>query len=304
MRLSVLDASWPGNLADTVTELDRLGFYRYWATEHHSRNQSGSPVIIAALAAGLTEKLIVGTAGVLLNFNSPYKIAEDFRVLELFFPGRIDLGIIGAAPEGEVGTALLDGRNRPSVRSYGTRIQKLARIMYDSDPPIGLPAPGPFSETNPTIWICGSSARSAELAGRFGLAYSFHQYIYEHFRGLSHGEEIIDAYTNNFRQTYENIKSPLFNIACFGICAETEQRAKNLWNERQTEEGISNIQSSFRQSFIGTPEQCVDQICGLQRRYDTKEIVLQCLTKEFRYRLQSYALLSEELRLKERAPQA
>ena len=39
----------------------------------------------------------VGSGGVMLPHYSPYKVAENFRVLEALYPNRIDLGV-GRAP--------------------------------------------------------------------------------------------------------------------------------------------------------------------------------------------------------------
>ena len=41
----------------------------------------------------------VGSGGVMLPHYSPYKVAENFRVLEALYPNRIDLGV-GRAPGG------------------------------------------------------------------------------------------------------------------------------------------------------------------------------------------------------------
>src|SRR5438046_1992473 len=97
LRLSVIDLQWPGNLEILLPALERLGYYRFWASEHHAAGQSASPTVIAAIAASQTSRIRVGTAGILLNYASPLRIAEDFALLELFFSGRIDLGIARGA---------------------------------------------------------------------------------------------------------------------------------------------------------------------------------------------------------------
>src|SRR5262249_32353379 len=157
LRLSVIDASWPGHLLDLVPQLDQLGYHRYWATEHHSEMQSASPTIITALAAGISDRMRVGSAGVLLNLYSPIKVAEDFRTLELFFPGRIDLGIARSTPPGRLGAALLEGRS-PSRAEYAKKVRELARIVrYESGEPEEVEATsvGPHSDSVPSIWLCG-----------------------------------------------------------------------------------------------------------------------------------------------------
>ena len=123
-QLGMLDLSWaepPRSHAavahdslDLAPLAETFGYSRYWLAEHHSPWVAhGSPEILLPLLAGLTSSLRVGTAGVLLGFYSPYKVAANFRLLEALFPGRIDLGIARGLPDGDIGPALLDGRPWP-----------------------------------------------------------------------------------------------------------------------------------------------------------------------------------------------
>ena len=78
---------------------DELGYRRYWVAEHHNMPAVAStnpPVIIAMLAAA-TQRIRVGSGGVMLPNHAPLVVAEQFALLEAAFPGRIDLGI-GRAP--------------------------------------------------------------------------------------------------------------------------------------------------------------------------------------------------------------
>src|SRR5437879_12726864 len=102
-------------IAETVSLarlVDELGYHRYWLAEHHAiaALADPSPEILVARVACATSRIRVGTGGVLLPYYSPLKIAEQFRMLEALFPGRIDLGI-GRAPGGDPRTApaLADG---------------------------------------------------------------------------------------------------------------------------------------------------------------------------------------------------
>ena len=99
--------------ADAVAETvrlaevaDRLGFARYWLAEHHAIAALGDPCpeILTARVAAATSRIRVGTGGVLLPYYSALKVAEQFRMLEALFPGRIDLGL-GRAPGGDRLTA-------------------------------------------------------------------------------------------------------------------------------------------------------------------------------------------------------
>src|SRR3954449_5106021 len=109
MRLSVLDqspisegASGPEALSNTIdlAQLtDALGYHRYWVAEHHGGLMLAgpSPEALIGPIASATERIRVGSGGVMLPHYSPFKVAESFSVLAGLFPGRIDLGLGRAA---------------------------------------------------------------------------------------------------------------------------------------------------------------------------------------------------------------
>lgn len=116
LRLSVLDQSpvrSGGTAADAIHETlelaqacDRCGYHRYWLAEHHSTPglAGSSPEVLIGQVAARPASIRVGAGGVMLQHYSPLKVAENFRVLETLFPGRIDLGI-GRAPGADPLTA-------------------------------------------------------------------------------------------------------------------------------------------------------------------------------------------------------
>ena len=104
MRLSVLDqtpvsegSSGPEalqNTLDLARTADRLGYHRYWLAEHHGLSLAGpSPEVLIGPVAAATERIRVGSGGVMLPHYSPFKVAENFSLLAGLYPGRIDLAI-------------------------------------------------------------------------------------------------------------------------------------------------------------------------------------------------------------------
>jgi len=126
MRLSVLDQSpvisghTPREAVHETIRLvkaaEALGYHRYWLAEHHSIAALADPCpeILLSRVAAETTRIRVGTGGVLLPYYSPLKVAEQFRMLEALYPGRIDLGI-GRAPGGDQATAMAMGEGRYQV---------------------------------------------------------------------------------------------------------------------------------------------------------------------------------------------
>lgn len=287
--LSAMDVQWPGHLADLVLHLDELGYHRYWGSEHHGPVQSASPTLMAGLAAGVTDRMRVGTAAVLLKYHSPQKVATDFRLLELFFGDRIDLGVTSAATAEPVHSALLDGRSMPDSEEYARRVEELtALVRREGLSPGGIDGNniGPQTATVPKVWVCGTSLGSARLAARLGVAYAFHDFLNQWSPKPADGPAVMDTYRNEF-QPNKFLPAPELAVAVYGMCAPTEKEAGKLWTN-QTPAG-----------FLGTPDQCREQLLDYRERYQTPEIVVQSMTSDFPARLRSYGLLAEAFGLGE-----
>jgi len=117
LPLSVLELATVGTGQTTAEALgattqvaqlaDRLGYTRIWVAEHHNMPAVAStnpPVLIAHLAA-VTDRIRIGSGGVMLPNHAPLVVAEQFALLEALHPGRVDLGI-GRAPGTDQPTAL------------------------------------------------------------------------------------------------------------------------------------------------------------------------------------------------------
>src|ERR1700676_1768847 len=76
-------------------EAERLGYHRYWLSEHPAMQgvSDPAPEILLARIAAETTRMRIGTGGVLLPHYAALKVAEQFRMLDAIAPGRIDLGI-------------------------------------------------------------------------------------------------------------------------------------------------------------------------------------------------------------------
>src|SRR3989337_1344541 len=141
MRLSVLDQSpvisghTPAQAIHETIKLaqaaDELGYHRYWLAEHHAIAALADPCpeVLASRVAAETSTIRVGTGGVLLPYYSPLKVAEQFRMLEALYPGRIDLGI-GRAPGGDRMTALAMGDGRyAGAEHFPEQVQYLVAYL-------------------------------------------------------------------------------------------------------------------------------------------------------------------------------
>src|ERR671938_1536791 len=159
LRLSVLDQSPVSegstgaqalrNTLDLARLADALGYHRYWVAEHHGGPMlSGpSPEVLIGPIASATERLRVGSGGVMLPHYSPLKVAESFSVLAGLFPGRIDLGIGRAAGTDPMTTlALQRDRRQAAPDDFPAQLAELLAYFED-----GLPANHPFARLAATL---------------------------------------------------------------------------------------------------------------------------------------------------------
>ena len=255
MRLSVLDQSpirKGGTPADAVRETlelaqlcDRLGYERYWLAEHHSSEAlaGSTPEVLITRVAGLTQRMRVGSGGVMLPHYSAYKVAENFRMLETLFPGRIDLGI-GRAPGSDQHTMriLADGKpNWSNPDKYPYQVRDLVAWLHDALPAkhegAGVTAQ-PIGPTAPDVWLLGSSDDSAALAAHFGLPFCF-----AHFINPDGGDGVTRAYRAHFKPSSLHPKpEPMMAISV--LCAETDGTGPGLPSVRNRIAQTSRLRDS------------------------------------------------------------
>ncbi len=331
-RLSVLDQSpirAGGTPAQAIAEsvalakaCERWGYHRYWVAEHHSSEglAGAAPEILAARLGAATSTMRIGTGGVMLSHYSALKVAEQFRMLETLYPGRIDIGI-GRAPGSDYVTAraLAHGPGALGIEEFPRQIQDLLAYLRDTLPD-GHPFAGvsaqPRGTTMPEPWLLGSSDQSALYAAYFGCAFSFAHFITERM-----GPEIMAAYRSQFRPSVWFDK-PQGSIGVAVICAETDEAADRLARSRdlsrlRMEQGIlgpvptveeaeayaysheEKLRIAFnrQRQVIGNPSHCKAKLLDLAEKYAVDELVVVTITYDFTARLKSYELLAREFGL-------
>src|SRR5579885_854072 len=148
MRLSVLDqspipqgstgAGALHNTLDLARLADSLGYHRYWLAEHHGGPMlaSASPEALIGPIAAATERIRVGSGGVMLPHYSPLKVAETFSILSALHPGRIDLGIGRASGTDPLTTfALQRDRRQVAPDDFPEQLAELLGYLEGTIPP-------------------------------------------------------------------------------------------------------------------------------------------------------------------------
>ena len=339
MLLSVLDQSpihKDGNATTAIAETialakacDVLGYHRYWLAEHHNSNSfAGScPEILIARVAAETQRIRVGSGGVMLTHYSPLKVAEQFRMLDVLNPGRIDLGL-GRAPGSDPLTAraLQAGPQGWGVDAFPSQVHLLRQFLDDASGVAPLPADHPYRSIHamprapslgPEMWLLGSGIHSAIYAAELGLPFS-----HAHFFGTECGEEACAQYRARFKPSAA-CPQPRLSLGVAALAAESEDEAqrlaasRNLWvvrlltgrpipfpapeealNYPYTDQERAMLADIEKRSFVGTEEQVKAGLMGLAEAYGAEELVIVTITYDYASRLKSYELLAKAFALK------
>ncbi|MFL6106721.1 MAG: LLM class flavin-dependent oxidoreductase [Marmoricola sp.] len=244
MRLSVLDLvpvrsdqSTGDALAATrslAKVADETGYHRYWLAEHHNMPAvaATNPPLLIAMVAAATERIRVGSGGVMLPNHAPLVIAEQFALLEAAFPGRIDLGI-GRAPGTDPVTSYAlrhgaGGVSDDAVAQFPSYVDNVIAMMSPGG--VGLQVNGrlhalnatPHATSRPDVWLLGSSDYSAQLAADRGLPYVFAH----HFSGNGTAAAL-SLYRNGF-QPSEELAEPRTFLTVNTVVAATSAEADRL----------------------------------------------------------------------------
>jgi luciferase family oxidoreductase group 1 len=297
---------------------DRLGYRRYWIAEHHSSGglASAAPEVLIAAVAAATKRIRVGSGGVMLSHYSPLKVAEQFRMLEALYPGRIDLGV-GRAPGSDRRTALAlaTGPGQLGIEHYPDQLMDLYGYLADDLPPEhpfkGIKA-SPAGETMPELWLLGSSDASARYAAELGWGFCF-----AHFINPDGGPAYVDSYRKAFDPS-PILREARVSVGISVTCADTDEEAERLcwsrWGWRimsahgersgipSPEEAMAfayteperDYLAHLRQTSIwGSPRRVKDRMETLAAEYGADELVVVTITYGFAARVRSYELLAD-----------
>lgn len=226
------DGAQAQGVRDTIAvakAAERLGYHRFWVAEHHNIGTLSSPapeILIAALTQ-VTDKIRLGSGGVMLVNYSPLKVAEVFMELEALAPGRIDLG---------VGRALgTDMRTGGALRSAGSEAfpQYFALLnawlldasgvepLAEGHPAHGIRA-NPSGPSHPDLFLLTSSPDSAYFAGQAGVGMVFAEFI-----ARADGAPSVETYRRAFVPSVFR-SEPWAGVATIALAAETAQEAERL----------------------------------------------------------------------------
>ncbi|MCD1570397.1 LLM class flavin-dependent oxidoreductase [Agromyces mediolanus] len=250
---------------------DRAGYERYWFAEHHNMPSVASttpPVLIAAAAAS-TERIRVGSGGVMLPNHAPLVVAEQFAALEALAPGRIDLGI-GRAPGSDPVITQLLRISGPTadVDRFPDHIADILALLSPDGATLRLTSgreyaiqATPAATEVPTLWLLGSSDYSAKLAAELGLPYVFAN----HFSGEGL-ERALELYRSGYRPSEAHPEPETFLTANVVVAPTAEEAAERALPQLRA-------MARLRLSRPMRPLETVDQALAAPRDSDAEQLI-------------------------------
>ena len=209
---------------DGARAADRLGFERLWFAEHHNTDSlaSSATSLLIDRAASLTERIRVGSGGIMLPNHSPLAVIEQFGTLVQFHGDRIDLGL-GRAPGTDQLTAQLLARTSAEPSAFIAAVEQM-RTWSQTDPGQGLPISAAVARgTEVPMWILGSTANGARLAAQLGMPFS----VASHFAPFQY-LHALDTYRTHFDPDapFAQIEAPRTMVGVNLVIADTDEEAQ------------------------------------------------------------------------------
>jgi luciferase family oxidoreductase group 1 len=329
LKLAVLDQSIANagrpqaesirNTLALAPAVEAMGYERFWVSEHHNNATivGTAPEVLLGAIAARTSRIRIGSAGVMLPHYAPFKVAEQFRVLDALAPGRIDLGL-GRAPgsDGRTAYALNPMAAERPAQCPSDIVDLQAwltgSVLRDGHPFTGVKA-YPAGDTAPEIWILGSSDYGAQVAAHFGLPYAF-AWFFTDGRG---GAEAVRLYHDSYRPSARHPK-PNAALCVWALAAETDADAQHHFTSRARfrllrDRGVfqpleapdvaaaydytaaerASMDGFRRSAFVGTGPVVMERIADLAKRLDVETMAIVTWAYDEAARVTSYRLIAE-----------
>ncbi|WP_293306593.1 LLM class flavin-dependent oxidoreductase [Pedobacter sp. UBA5917] len=278
------------NVVDYACKADELGFSRIWLGEHYFLNHFWyNPEILIPVLAGMTDRIKIGVAGILLGIHSPYRVALTFKMLATLFPGRIDLGIANGTPSQKVVKLMLQKSDEECLNfrdDFGQKFSDLVRYLREEEKlweeQVLIP---PHGGGIPDIWSLGLSYNS--LGKTLPLGVNFSRSIFHLGSDRNYNREKLHEFQEEFFALHGRM--PEVNVTFAGICAKTSQYAQKLLNKMGKEE-----ESNLSTLIVGCPNKFHDTLMAMQEDYGVDEFIMLNLIYNAKDKINSIELISEK----------
>ena len=327
MKLSILDYAIVDEGKTAIeaikesTELaclaEKLGYSRFWMAEHHQvpALASSSPELLMLHLLQNTEKIQIGSGGIMIPHYPPYKISEWIKLLSALYPNRVNLGI-GNNPGTKIVQKLMD--TTPITRDeYNDSCRELLELLTGAETLVQPPE----AKVGP-MWLLSTSEKSACLAAELGQNYVYGLFFNQAVDYVETAKRCLQTYRTKM---LEQDEKPQDVLAVFIAIGEDEQEAKDLvrsldvWllGKREftefdrfpsiktakeyeiSEADIEKVEKNRTRLVWGTKDVVVEKLKNLAEEFELEELMCIPLVPTIERRKNIIEILAKELMEKE-----
>lgn len=292
-------------------QVEELGYHRFWVSEHHSVPGvvGSAPTVLAAAVAAATERIRVGTGGVMLPNHRPLVVAEQFGVLESLYPGRIDMGL-GRSVGFTNGIRRALGVEKDAAEDFTEQVRELLGYFTGTQRahPEVHARPGEGLRVPAYVLAVGEGA---QLAASLGLPL-----VIAGARGEAALLDSLARYRSAFAPS-EWADRPYVVLAATAAVASTTEAARQLllpeaWSSaysrtrgvfpplepldlqrEMSDKERAFFEQSLQGQIYGTPDEVDAALGGLVERTGADEVLITTNTYDRADLLENYRLLAE-----------
>ncbi|MGV3041917.1 LLM class flavin-dependent oxidoreductase [Staphylococcus rostri] len=301
------------NFRQRAAAIDKLGYHRYWISEHHNMASIASSATVVLIKDVLehTKQLRVGSGGIMMPNHSPLVVAEQFGTLATFYPDRVDLGLGRAPGTDQMTSYALRRHTHQHADTFHDDIKALLQY-FGPESQQGKVKAIPGAGTEVPIYVLGSSINSAVLAAELGLPYAFAA----HF-APAQLKDAIQLYRTNFKPS-QYLTEPYVMIAVNAIAADTNSQADYLYTSQLQnivafltghvhpvpqpkedyyeflgEDRVKQIQSQMGIVIKGDKKAVQQQIIDLQEIYEADELIITTTAYGIKNQINSFKIVKD-----------
>jgi alkanesulfonate monooxygenase SsuD/methylene tetrahydromethanopterin reductase-like flavin-dependent oxidoreductase (luciferase family) len=287
------------DVVELAQTADDLGFANFWLTEHHSFSATApwsSPRMMLPLLLEYTNEIAIGTAGVLINFYSPYQVALDFKLLNNLYPGRCHLGFANGRPSPSIGRQMRYEQFAEYPDDFDEKVARVAYLLNNEKEAIQkehLVLPPAFGYA-PELFALGSSFRHYEKA----VANKSHM-VKSTFHALDCMDyeeyDVIARYRESYHKAHGVV--PRAIIAISGSCVPDEATRQEV--EEQVL--VANKGNKIVNTLIAPPDEFQERIHKMAKRYGVNDFVIREVGDSNEQQKESLRLIHQGFGLTKRA---
>ncbi|WP_343690733.1 LLM class flavin-dependent oxidoreductase [Chitinophaga sp.] len=278
------------NILNYIEQADRLGYTRFWLTEHHSyygTSPWSNPEMFLPVLLTATARIKVGMAGILINYHSPYRVALNFKLLANLFSDRVDLGFANGTPSENVSRYLLQSDFDKRPDNYFKNIGEVHRFMFQEEAlsqteKIVIP---PYGGIVPSLYLLSSFSTHLDKATELQL--NFCKSLFHDVGSRTPERDKIERYREQFYKKYQ--VCPEVSLAVPFICASTREEALRM-EERTAEKRVIN-------TILGSPAEIHEYLRQLQQDFGVDEYILYDRSLDPVAKMEALDMLDQEIGL-------